>query len=238
MRRNFSLQSWIAALTNSCVVVDAAELHADADGNLRHMKSRFPLRPIYRIRSLSAVRVALSKIMRHTDSPSENVKSAPTIRCFVEALEGPRYGRPSDRFGPPTALFSPELALLKYDLEHLEAFTPDSMGAKYAFDLIETSTNFFEKGSERRITVRPILRGLLVGESQWRAPITDGPNGTRLEETFAYPIIEIMDELGLEGDPFLRGLVAYSRALAQEKVWSPPCLFHSPPIPPTVSSIS
>jgi len=154
--------------------------------------------------------------MRATDSPSENVKSPASI---VKAPCGPRYGRPSDQFGPPTALFSPELALLKYDLGHLDAFMPDSMTADLVFNLIENATNFFDHEFGRRAVLRPILRGLLGlgGHGERRIATTDG---TWLEETFGCPIIKINDEPGRGGDPFLQGLVAYSEAIAQEKVRS------------------
>ena len=81
---------------------------------------------------------------------------------------------------------------MKYDLEHLEAFKPGSMGAKDAFDLIEASTNFFDEKCEKVATVRSVLRTLLTDGYHWRMPIIDGLTGHQLE-TFANPIIEIKD---------------------------------------------
>jgi hypothetical protein len=87
--------------------------------------------------------------MRTAGSPSETIKSPAAIKDVVERPSGPRYGGPSDGFGPPTVLFSPELALLKYDLDHLEAFTPNSTDAERAFNLIEHAGKKFGDKSER-----------------------------------------------------------------------------------------
>ena len=146
-----------------------------------------------RIRLFPAARAALSKTMWTTSSPSESVKSPSSVKGTVEAPSGPRYGRPSDRFGPPTALFSPELALLKYNLEHLDAFMPDSAAADLAFDLIENATNFFHGEDEREAILWPIL-ARLIGRSLW--PTRDE---SWLEDRFAYPIVRIKDEQGLGG---------------------------------------
>jgi hypothetical protein len=173
--------------------------------------------------------------MRTTSSPSESVKSPASVRGAVEDPIGPRYGRPSDRFGPPTALFSPELALLKYDLEHLDVFTPDSVGAGYAFDLIVNAAGFFDEEDKRKAVLRPILEGLLMGWGRWQVPIAGGSakaDGVWLEDLFTYLIVEMKNEPGLGGDPFLQGLVVYSKVLAQEKVQSPSRPFwHSTKVP-------
>ena len=175
-----------------------------------------------------------------TSSPSESVKSPHHIKRVVENPAGPRYGRPSDRFGPPTALFSKELALLRYDLENLEAFTPNSEGVGFAFTLIESATDFYDDESKRESALRPILGTLLAGNNKWRKPISDRsakPDGVWLQESFTYLIVEIKNEPGLGGDPFLQGLVVYTKILAQEKVRSPLCPFHPAKMPRTVSPI-
>ena len=190
--------------------------------------------------SFPAAREELSRTMTTTGSPSDSVKSFAAIKGAVDRPTGPRYGRPSDRFGPPTALFSRELALLKYDLEHLEAFTPHSATADHTFNLIEHAADFFDDEGGREKALRPILEKLLVGQSQWQTPISGGspkPDGVWLEEFFIYLIVEIKNEPGLGGDPFLQGLVAYSKIIAQEKVPSPSLLLHSAKVPQTVSPI-
>ena len=178
--------------------------------------------------------------MKTTGSPSDSVKSPTAIKGAVDRPTGPRYGRPSNRFGPPTALFSRELALLKHDLEHLEAFTPHSKTADHTFNLIEHAANFFDDGGVREIALRPILEKLLVGKSQWQTQFagrSTKSDGVWLEEFFVYLIVEIKNESGLGGDPFLQGLVVYSKILAQEKVPSPSRLLHSTKVPQTVSPI-
>ena len=175
--------------------------------------------------------------MRMTRSPSESVKNLASIKSAVEDPSGPRFGRPSDRFGPPTVLFSRELALLKHDLDHLGAFMPDYICVGHAHSLIENATNFFNNEGERETVLLPILRRLLVGNSDWRVRILDGSDGGWLEEFFAYPIIDMKDEQGLGGDPFLRGLVVYGKALAHEKVRYFSYLLHSTTTPRTVSPI-
>jgi len=178
--------------------------------------------------------------MRTTGSPSDSVKSPAAIKGAVDRPTGPRYGRPCDRFGPPTALFSRELALLRYDLEHIEALTPHSTTARRAFDLIEYAANFFDDEGGREKVLRPVLEKLLMGQSRWQAPVagrSTNPDGVWLEEFFVYLIVGIANEPGLGGDPFLRGLVAYSKTLAQEKVPSPPRLLRSTKVPQTVSPV-
>ena len=193
--------------------------------------------PLFCMYSSPAVRAALCELMDMASSPSESVTSLDSIRKTVESLSGPRYGRPSDRFGPPTVLFSPELALLKHDLEHLDEFVPDSMGANLAFELIENATSFSRNEGDRKVALRPILRELL-GNSKWQMLIANRPDEGWLEETFAYPIVEIKDDLGFGGDPFLQSLIVYSKALTHEKVWSLSCQFHSATMPRTVPAVS
>ncbi|KAF9647391.1 hypothetical protein BDM02DRAFT_3187992 [Thelephora ganbajun] len=66
------------------------------------------------------------------------------------------------------ALFSWELTPLRYDLGHLEAFALDSATADRAFNLVETTADFFDEESKRKAVLRPILGGLLVDKSQCR----------------------------------------------------------------------
>jgi len=169
--------------------------------------------------------------MKTTGSPSESVKSHAAIGRAVNNPAGPRYGRPSDRFGPPTALFNKELALLRYDLGHLEAFTPDSVDINNAFVFTENAVEFFTDESKREAALRPILGELLPGKNQWQMPTSGGsarPDGVWLEGSFAYLVAEVKNEPGLGGDPFLQGLLAYSKILAQDEVRSPSC--HSTPL--------
>src|ERR1700684_740243 len=70
-----------------------------------------------------------------TTSPSDNIKDFDKIKRTVTFPSGPRYGRPSHRFGPPTVLFNDALARLKYDLEHLDKFTPPHQKLCHAFSL-------------------------------------------------------------------------------------------------------
>ena len=168
--------------------------------------------------------------MRTIGSPSEIVKSPTSIKALLEAPNGPRYGRPSGRTGPPTALFSPALALLGHDLEHLDDVEPDAADIAFAFSLIENATGFTDDAGEREAVLRSILGRFLEDNSK-------GSGGTWLEGTFAYPIIEIKHEQGRGGDPFLQGLVVYSKTIAQEEVLFSPCSFHSAVIPRTVSKI-
>jgi hypothetical protein len=182
----------------------------------------------------------LAKAMRTTGSPSDSVKNPASVKEAVENPTGPRYGRPSDRFGPPTALFSPELALLRYDLEHLDALAPDSVGVSRAFAFIASAAGFFDDEDERRAELQPMLEDLLKGWGQWQVSIVDGsakPDGVWLEGIFAYLIVEITGEPGLGGDPFLRSLVVYSKVIAQQKVLSSPCPLYSTKVPQTVSPV-
>ena len=134
---------------------------------------------------------------------------------------GPRYGRPSDRFGPPTALFSEPLALLKYGIDHLESFTPDSTTLDSAFLLVTTSTGFYAEEKMREEALKPILETLLPGDIKWQNPTVGGTpiaDGAWFEGMFVYMILELKNEQGLRGDPFLQGLVTYGEVITQEKV--------------------
>ncbi|KAF8326388.1 uncharacterized protein EI90DRAFT_1949019 [Cantharellus anzutake] len=157
--------------------------------------------------------------MKTASSPLESVKSPGAIKCAVEGPSGPRYGRPSDRFGPPTALFSPPLARLRYRIEHLDAI-PDRAVALATSDLIELSAGFYEDEIQRGADLRIPLKSLISGTSKWQTETEDGsakPDGVWLLEGLAYLIVEIKNEPGLGGDPFLQGLITYSKILAQEK---------------------
>lgn len=179
-------------------------------------------------------------MMRTIGSPSEIVKDPVAIKNVIESPAGPRYGRPHNRYGPPTALFSRELALLRYDLEHLEAFQPNSAEIERAFDLIENAVSVSDEEGKREAGLRSILGGLLAGKRQWHVPIDDGsakPYGVWLEGSCAYLIVEVKNEEGFGGDPFLQGLLMYSKIIAQEKVPSPSCPFRFAKTFQTVSPI-
>jgi len=157
------------------------------------------------------------------DSPSETVKTFAGIKGAVDNSTGPRYGRPSERFGPPAVLFNEELAFLKYYLDHLETFAPSSSTAFLASALIDTATAFFDEEGRRESSLRPTLQGLIAGTVKWQHKMADGPTkpgGVWLEDLFAYLILEIKNEPGLGGDPFLQGLIVYNKIVTQEKVRS------------------
>jgi len=113
-----------------------------------------------------------------TDSPSETVKTFTAIKVTVE------------------------LAL--HDLDHLEAFTPSSLIAVFACNLIDIATAFFDEEGEREASLGYTLEGLFVGSAKWEHAAADGavkPGGVWLEGLFAYLIVDIKDEPGLGGDP-------------------------------------
>ena len=142
----------------------------------------------------------------------------------MECPSGPRFGRPSDRFGPPAVLFSPELAPLKRDLDHLNELPVDREIGGYAVNFTSTAASFFREESSREMALWPILGGLLAGECKWQPTIAGGsvrPDAVLLEDDFPYLIIEIKNEVGLGGDPFLQGLLLYSKFIAYEKVPPP-----------------
>ena len=65
----------------------------------------------------------------------------------------------------------------------------------------------------------------LLGWVEWQWSILDGAtqlDGGWLEDFFTYLIVGIKEEPGLGGDPFLQGLIAYNKIIAQEKVTFPP----------------
>ena len=71
--------------------------------------------------------------------------------------------------------------------------------------------------------MRPILDNLLPGNNKHQEAVANGlakQYAVWCEGPFAYLILEIKNELGLSGDPFLQGLVAYSKITGQDKVLS------------------
>jgi len=91
----------------------------------------------------------------------------------------------------------------------------------HAFDLIVQATDFFADEDGRECALRSTLESLLPGQSEWQGSSwgkTTKPGGVWLEEPFAYVIVELKDEPGLSGDPFLQGLVAYAKLTTQEEV--------------------
>ena len=157
-------------------------------------------------------------------SPSDSVKSFSGIRGTLSAPSGPRYGRPSDRYGPPTALFSQPLAFLKYNLEHLDLFTPNHEILKHAYHLVTGSADFYPEEALREAFLKGVLQNLLSGRSGWQEQTSNKkakPDGVWREGGLAYLIVELKNEQGLGGDPFLQSLVAYGKTIAQEEVSSP-----------------
>jgi len=169
-----------------------------------------------------------------TDGNVERMKARLTFRRTLGGFNpsGPRYGRSSDRPGPPTALFDKSMAVLRFNLEHLEGFTPQSETFIYAFDLISYSAEIFDKEDTREFCLRRAITALLMGESKWRESMADGtvtPGGVWMEGRFAYLIFELQNTPGLGGDPFLQGLAVYNKIIKQEE-YSKFCLRSNLPV--------
>lgn len=187
------------------------------------MKGKHPLTPPPCISLPGVARLAFSHSLGEAGPPDNCVRQISTIQEAVENARGPRYGRPSDRYGLPTALFNQELAILKYDLEHLEAFTPDCPTVENAFELVCSSTAFYPERYYREMCVGGIISALLPGGTSPMLPerTADGgvkPLGAWLEGLFAYLIFRQKDEQGLEGDPFLQSLLVYSKMISEKHV--------------------
>ena len=166
-------------------------------------------------------------------SSSECVKTSASIKRTFKGPHGPRYGSPCHRFGPPTALFSQPLALLRYRLDHLELLTPDTSTLERAFELVAGSVEPFDDESDRELALRSTLETLLPGQSDWQQKTVGDsalPYAAWLEGPFTYLILGLKNEQGLAGDPFLQGLVAYGKVIAQPTVCS--LSFLHPTCPP------
>ena len=196
-------------------------MEGDAVYELKYMKGECPFH--YTFLDTYPCRPArkdLLRAFRRAPSPSDSVKSPAAIEDTVSNPSGPRYGRPSHRFGPPTALFSEPLAYLKYNLEHLELFTPEPVMLDHAFNLVTTATGFVGDESVREEALEPVLESLLMDRNEWQREIrkkSSTSDGVWFKGIFAYLIVGLKDEPGLHGDPFLQGLVVYSKIIAQEK---------------------
>jgi len=193
------------------------------DDNLRRMKSKRPFHPASNMLLPDTARLDLSRTLGIA-SPSECIKNFSNVKETVLDPGGPRYGRPSDRFGPPTVLFNRALASLQYDLEHLEALTPPKETIPYAFQLVSRSAEFFDEEDWREENLRDILKELLPGQSKWQEPMAGGaimPGGVWFERCAVYMILQLKNEPGLGGDPFLQSLAVYGKIIQQKEV-SPP----------------
>ena len=177
--------------------------------------------------SRCTARRELFTIIKGALSPSDSVKSASAVKDTTISPPGPRYGRPSHHYGPPRALFSKPLALLQYNLGDLESFEPDhSTTLDHAFNLITSSTDFFADEDLREESLKVSLGELLQGHKVWRRTTpgkTAQPYGVWLQGSFAYIVVELKNESGLGGDPFLQSLVSYGKLAAKEEVlfWAP-----------------
>lgn len=154
--------------------------------------------------------------------PSDSVKSFLSVKKASTSPDGPRYGRPSGRFGPPTALFSGPLAWLKRQLDHPELISPPSASTlDAAFRFVSQSCDFFLSEKAREITLKPILEELLPGITKWQESTASGSarvDAAWIQGAFTYLIVELKNESGLGGDPFLQGLVSYEKIVAQNTV--------------------
>ena len=163
----------------------------------------------------------MSKEIQQGPLPSDCVKSPAGVEGALNGPHGPRFGRPSHRFGPPTALFCEPLALLKYDLDHLELYTPDTVTLNQAFFLITTSAGFFADEKTREAALRSTLNTLLPGDVKWQHQTVGGkakPDGVWFEGDFPCLIFELKNEQGLRGDPFLQSSISYGKIITQTLV--------------------
>ena len=171
----------------------------------------------------------MSKEIQQGPSPSECVKSPTGVEEALNGPHGPRLGRPSHRFGPPTALFSEPLALLKYELDHLELYTPDTDTLNLAFLLITTSSGFFADENARGGPLRSLLNVLLPDDIEWQeltVEETARPYGVWFEGDFPCLIFELKNEQGLGGDPVLQSSMSYGKVITQKLVCSSLFLVH------------
>ena len=79
--------------------------------------------------------------------------------------------------------------ILKYDLEHLEGFTPDLPTLENAYRLVLRSTAFYANEEDRESPLRETLKDLLPeranGDDQWR---TGRPSRVRFGSKDHLPI--------------------------------------------------
>ena len=179
-----------------------------------------------------AARERTSKEIQQGPSPSECVKSPAGVEEALNGPHGPRYGRPSHRFGPPTALFSEPLALLKYELDHLELYTPDTGTLNLAFLLITTSAGFFADEDARGGALRSLLSVFFSDDIEWQESTvekTAKPYGVWFGGGFPCLIFELKNEQGLGGDPVLQSSISYGKVITQKLVCS--SLSHSSLLP-------
>ena len=126
---------------------------------------------------------------------------------------------------------------MKYDLEHLDKFTPSSAMMLPAFNLVTRATDFFDNEAIRQDMLQDSLKELLGASSDWPVRIggswgleflrrawTEGwgaeQDGVWFKGRFACVILALKNEPGLDGDPFLQSLAAYGNVIAQQEVSS------------------
>ena len=75
-----------------------------------------------------------------------------------------------------------------------------------AYNLVTSAAGCFADEALSESNLKGILPELLVGRSEWQKPTSDKrakPGGVWPEGHFAYLIVELKNEPGLKGDPFL-----------------------------------
>lgn len=167
--------------------------------------------------SPNAERSVGSKDLGGPFSLSETTSDPSNVQAAVTLPSGPRYGRPSDRFGPPTVLFNEALALLKYSFDHLDRLEPPPHILGAAFKFATKAASFYETEVIRARVLQDDLKSLLGENVEWEKSIageTAKLDGVWFEGSFAYMILELKNEPGLGGDPFLQGLTAYGKIIS------------------------
>ena len=113
---------------------------------------------------------------------------------------------------------------MRYNLGHLELFTPNSEKLGRALDFITYSTDFYSDERHREAALKCVLGGLFPGTKAWQEPTREGktrPYGLWLEGRFGYVLVELKNEPGLSGDPSLQALIAYGKFIAGEVPFVP-----------------
>ena len=91
----------------------------------------------------------------------------------------------------------------------------------HAFNFIVQAANFFADEEEREIGLKHFLESLLPGRTEWQRS-TSGksakPSAVWLQGVFAYVVLELKNEPGLSGDPFLQSLITYAKLTTQDEV--------------------
>ena len=169
-------------------------------------------------------------------TPSAAVTSPDAIQTAAESLI---YGRPVEAHGLQPALYNRAIAQLVYDLENLDTVYPHPSVEHLVrcIRFIGVSNKFYTGQNAEKTRLEDLYSydGIFFEDPYENIEVEGAVQGARVgvlfvEKACVYGVLELKNESGLHGDPFLQAMVSYAKANQDKKV-STRCIYR-PNVPP------